>query len=348
MLRSPRVKNAPHKYSPSQPTLYSQENYLLRFEDNNELVVVKRSSIRSIIEDKAIVGTGSKRRFATIEAKGTYTECNNMYEYLKGEEENDDDDEENQINDQEEEDDDQMNESKSPDAIPKEPIVTKKRKLSSLIVEDNDGKYIEEEYYLNSLVKNITSSKTQKDVSKKKTSKCFHDDFKYKYNVLHLESDRLSDNSIVRNDVLVNQNQNNEENETIQTNTIGFIFWNCFVYFLARLMYQTIDDMHQTILQRMEKKFSNFTRKLDQLIPCAVYQNLDSYREKNEVFPTTVMYKDKNLLESRGRDIYDFGRQVLGVLYTPEELSSSILPPDRSHLARPALDPQRFGIFHGM
>ncbi|UJR38892.1 hypothetical protein I4U23_031560 [Adineta vaga] len=243
MLRSPRVKNAPHKYSPSQPTLYSQENYLLRFEDNNELVVVKRSSIRSIIEDKAIVGTGSKRRFATIEAKGTYTECNNMYEYLKGEEENDDNDEENQINDQEEEDDDQMNESKSPDAIPKEPIVTKKRKLSSLIVEDNDGKYIEEE--------NITSSKTQKDVSKKKTSKCFHDDFKYKYNVLHLESDRLSDNSIVRNDVLVNQNQNNEENETIQR-----------------------------------------------------------------------------------------------VLYTPEELSSSILPPDRSHLARPALDPQRFGIFH--
>ena len=70
MIRSPRTRNAPDKFSPSQPTLYSQENYLLRFEDNNELIVVKRSSIRSIIEDRAVMGTGSKRRFAIIEARG--------------------------------------------------------------------------------------------------------------------------------------------------------------------------------------------------------------------------------------------------------------------------------------
>jgi CRISPR/Cas system CMR-associated protein Cmr3 (group 5 of RAMP superfamily) len=70
MDRSPRTKNPPKKYSPSQPNFYSQDNFLLRFEDNNELMLVKRSSIRSIVEDKASVGIGSKRRFAIIEAKG--------------------------------------------------------------------------------------------------------------------------------------------------------------------------------------------------------------------------------------------------------------------------------------
>jgi CRISPR/Cas system CMR-associated protein Cmr3 (group 5 of RAMP superfamily) len=70
MIRSPRNKKPPKKFSPTQPNLYSQENYLLRFQDNDELIVVKRSTIRSIIEDRAIVGTGSKRRFAIIEAKG--------------------------------------------------------------------------------------------------------------------------------------------------------------------------------------------------------------------------------------------------------------------------------------
>ena len=61
------------------------------------------------------------------------------------------------------------------------------------------------------------------------------------------------------------------------------------------------------------------------------------------------MYKDKNidLLSSRGRDIYDFARQTLKILFTPNELSTSILPPARSHLARPALDSERFNLFHG-
>ncbi len=59
------------------------------------------------------------------------------------------------------------------------------------------------------------------------------------------------------------------------------------------------------------------------------------------------MYKNKNLLETRGRDIYDFGRKTLRIIYTPTELSTSILPPPRSHLKRPALDPELFNTFHG-
>lgn len=70
MNRSPRQKRPPTKYTPPQAATNAPENYLLRFEDNGELIVVKSSSIRSIVEDKAIVGTGAKRRFAIIEAKG--------------------------------------------------------------------------------------------------------------------------------------------------------------------------------------------------------------------------------------------------------------------------------------
>jgi CRISPR/Cas system CMR-associated protein Cmr3 (group 5 of RAMP superfamily) len=42
----------------------------LRFEDNGELFVVKRSGIESIIEGRAIVGADIKRRVAKIEAQG--------------------------------------------------------------------------------------------------------------------------------------------------------------------------------------------------------------------------------------------------------------------------------------
>ena len=70
MNRSPRQRKKPKKFTPTQPVSGTADNYLLRFEDNGELFVVKRSSIGSIINDRAIVGSGSKRRAAVIEAKG--------------------------------------------------------------------------------------------------------------------------------------------------------------------------------------------------------------------------------------------------------------------------------------
>ncbi|CAF1401700.1 unnamed protein product [Rotaria sp. Silwood1] len=262
MIRSSRKKNPPKRFSPTQPQLYSQENYLLRFEDNDELIVVKRSSIRSIIEDKAIVGTGQKQRFAIIEAKGTYSQCNNMYEQMKLQE--------NTISDQE----DGLDEIND--------------------FEDNDT---------------ISDDNDQNEIPRCR---------------------RFSNNfSTMQNDVLINENTN--ENETVE----------------ARVVYQTIDDMHHTILEKLEKKFYIFTKKLNQVIPQAVYQNLDSYREKDEIFPSQVIYEGKDLLEIRGRDIYDFARQTLKILFTRKELSTSILPPARSHLARPALDVERFNLFHG-
>ncbi|CAF1254382.1 unnamed protein product [Rotaria sordida] len=58
------------------------------------------------------------------------------------------------------------------------------------------------------------------------------------------------------------------------------------------------------------------------------------------------MYNGKDLLTTRARDIYDFARQTLRILFTPKELNECILPPGRKHLARPALDAERFDKFH--
>ncbi|UJR37027.1 hypothetical protein I4U23_029734 [Adineta vaga] len=301
MIRSPRKTNAPKKFSPSQPNLYSQENYLLRFDDNDELLIVKRSSIRSIIEDKANVGKGQNSRCATIEAKGSYSQCNIMYEQLQLGQMNATDDDDD---DQEEETDDVQGDDRNNDnnvqyKIPKQSLSTKKRKLSSCSSENNDE---------NVDYPDVT---TRKDLSISKKIR------RSAVNLLTMQHTTMS-------------NGNNKENESVE----------------AQVVYQTIDDMHHTILQQLEKKFSSFSRKLNQMIPHAVHQNLDSYREKDEIFPKEVMYDNKNLLEIRARDIFDFGRKILKTLYTSEELGSSILPPARSHLARPSLDPVRFHLFH--
>jgi hypothetical protein len=45
--------------------------------------------------------------------------------------------------------------------------------------------------------------------------------------------------------------------------------------------------------------------------------------------------------------MFDFARQVLRTLFTPQELKTCILPPARKHLSRPPLDEERFNVFHG-
>ncbi|CAF1345919.1 unnamed protein product [Adineta ricciae] len=120
MQRSQRIINAPNKFSPSQPHLYSQENYLLRFEDNNELLIVKRSSINSIVDDRAILGTRAKRRYAVIEAKGSYSQCNDMYEQMQSMEKTTIDDGRDEIDDRQSDvqSDDDLNDSDARNDMP--------------------------------------------------------------------------------------------------------------------------------------------------------------------------------------------------------------------------------------
>ncbi|CAF1056781.1 unnamed protein product [Adineta steineri] len=59
---------------------------------------------------------------------------------------------------------------------------------------------------------------------------------------------------------------------------------------------------------------------------------------------TRADYCSRNLLDIIGTDFGDYGRQLMRVLYTKEELQSCILPPGRRHLARPPLDSEHCPI----
>jgi hypothetical protein len=59
------------------------------------------------------------------------------------------------------------------------------------------------------------------------------------------------------------------------------------------------------------------------------------------------MYKERNLLATTAKDLPDFARKTLKILFSDEELKSHILPPQRDYFRRPALDQKRFDILLG-
>ncbi|CAF4271958.1 unnamed protein product, partial [Adineta steineri] len=99
-----------------------------------------------------------------------------------------------------------------------------------------------------------------------------------------------------------------------------------------------INDLNKNLV-----KMSNAFRQMASTTR-ARSQNLDHYRDANnqEIFPVTVEYCGRNLLDTIGTDFDHYARQLMRVLYTKDELQSCILPPGRQHLARLPLDAERF------
>ncbi|CAF1482427.1 unnamed protein product, partial [Rotaria sordida] len=75
--------------------------------------------------------------------------------------------------------------------------------------------------------------------------------------------------------------------------------------------------------------------------------DLSSFREsgQDQKFDD-VIYKGINLTRIRGKNIGDYGRQVLHEIFSHEELISSILPPGGSQYARKPLDFEKFEFLH--
>ncbi|CAF4381277.1 unnamed protein product, partial [Didymodactylos carnosus] len=74
-------------------------------------------------------------------------------------------------------------------------------------------------------------------------------------------------------------------------------------------------------------------------------KQLESYRgDKDETFPDTVIFHDQNLIQIRGKDYGDYARKVLRVLFTKEELTTSVLPPGAPYLRHDPLDETRFEL----
>jgi hypothetical protein len=60
------------------------------------------------------------------------------------------------------------------------------------------------------------------------------------------------------------------------------------------------------------------------------------------------MYEKINLLNVRGKNVGDYARQILRIIFTHEELTTSILPPGGTHYSRKTLDKEKFKLFDGM
>ncbi|CAF1561435.1 unnamed protein product, partial [Adineta ricciae] len=82
---------------------------------------------------------------------------------------------------------------------------------------------------------------------------------------------------------------------------------------------------------------------------------LSSYRDENdkenfqdEIYIIILKSWDgKNLLTVSGRDIGDYARKLLDILFTTQELQSSILPSQAAHLyQKEVLDEDRFKILN--
>lgn len=59
------------------------------------------------------------------------------------------------------------------------------------------------------------------------------------------------------------------------------------------------------------------------------------------------MYNQENLLDINGKNPGDYGRQVLRVLYTTQELKTSMLPSTvGERYVKPKLDVQKFKLLH--
>ncbi|CAF1640936.1 unnamed protein product [Rotaria magnacalcarata] len=114
---------------------------------------------------------------------------------------------------------------------------------------------------------------------------------------------------------------------------------------------QGITTTADAALKSIENKMNDFSKHMlkmsqaiRQIASCSNQsgsQNLDGYRDPNsqESFTSKVDHNGINLVTVAGKDFGDFARQVMRILYTPDELKTCVLPPGRSYLSRKPLDP---------
>ncbi|CAF3419927.1 unnamed protein product [Rotaria socialis] len=118
-----------------------------------------------------------------------------------------------------------------------------------------------------------------------------------------------------------------------------------------------LQDIDNRVNQLNEKLISN-SSKFDQLMQ-KLYVKIDRltsninvhkhalepYVDKTgETFPDVLMFNNYNLLDLMATDYGNYARKILRIVFSQDELKSSILPPGKPHLRRQPLDQDRFKI----
>ncbi|CAF1392866.1 unnamed protein product [Rotaria sp. Silwood1] len=113
----------------------------------------------------------------------------------------------------------------------------------------------------------------------------------------------------------------------------------------------TFKDEMISGMRSLRKQLSKLTKTVDHLTIPSVSKNdqLLSYRDENdkENYPDEIIWNGKNLLKVTAQDVGDYGRKLMDILFTEEELQSSILPSQAAHLyQKNVLDEERFQILN--
>ncbi|CAF2115959.1 unnamed protein product [Rotaria magnacalcarata] len=307
------------------------ECFLCRIIDSGEYVIVQRSSMKRIYDDSAEIMVYGQRTEARIEHRGTREECRRVWgnkeeiHKLKGRDPQYDSDIEEDVD---------LNEY---DEEPTEILTcysSRDPQYDSDIEEDVDlNEYDEEPTEIltcystsktstktfapqrkRTLVESSITINSRSSISPKKTK---HNDFEKEIQVLP-------------NDIL-----NDEENNK-----------RCLTASSTSSIIQHIDALFSSVRRENEKQFKELSKQIDRK------HNIDSidlsaFREPgNDQARDDVIHDNVNLLRIRGKNVGDYGRQVLRCLYSREELLVSILPPGGTQYSRKPLDIVRFEKFH--
>ncbi|CAF1498432.1 unnamed protein product [Rotaria sordida] len=142
-----------------------------------------------------------------------------------------------------------------------------------------------------------------------------------------------------------NEKDANDDDSVVHLKSLSIkLMYNPF--FVASSLIKHIDIQFNTIRQENEKQYMQLSKKIDRKHHFDTI-DLSSFREsgQDQKFDD-VIYKDINLTRIRGKNIGDYGRQVLRVVFSHEELISSILPPGGAQYARKPLDFEKFEFLH--
>ncbi|CAF1001056.1 unnamed protein product [Rotaria sordida] len=143
----------------------------------------------------------------------------------------------------------------------------------------------------------------------------------------HRRNDELSIGANSSRKIVFQQATNQEKTFRSEFNQLRTDFSNA----ISKLT-EDIENHHD----KLAKRFTALSKNVQQT---TIYSNLEKFRCDGETFLPAVTYKGKNLL-----DIYDggdcgaFARQVMKILFTPAEMSESILYANPTY-AKPGLDP---------
>ncbi|CAF4046241.1 unnamed protein product, partial [Rotaria magnacalcarata] len=337
--KSPTRKKSKKKFYPSDPL--QAYYYLISHDDPEKYRVIGRSSVQKITNDKAVVTNiaGDVRILKSgtldycrkeLKLKVQEMEEQNEDKAIDEQDEDDDDNDDIKTND---DDDDEMSEDEDNDD---DSYIG--QSSTSCLKRPSDG------------FSTHNRSALKRSYNKAKTTSQSNQRFNRDRSLQR--NGRCQSKVTASHDLPAKNNSNNNHPDKITGNVSRFT--------------SSSQDDHRHIDTNIESKFkqemisgirslkktvSKLTKTVEYLtIPSSPKNDqLSSYRDENdkENFQDEISWDGKNLLKVSGRDIGDYARKLLDILFTTQELQSSILPSQAAHLyQKEVLDEDRFKILN--